>query len=98
MDQNPSLDIEHSIGRFPKLFKWARFLLIRFNNLEKLVQVKHFNYQFRQNLGGSMVKTSDLPLEYDGSKPVPRYWTFNWQISKIIQMSNNLDKNIKKET
>ena len=45
-----------------------------------------------------MVKISDLALdlEYDGSKPVPRYWTFNWQISKIIQMSNKLDKNIGK--
>ena len=43
-----------------------------------------------------MVKASVLVQEYDGSKPAPRNWKFNWQISKIIQMSNKLDKSIEK--
>ena len=40
-----------------------------------------------------MVKVSDLVQEHDESKPMPRNWKFNWQISEIIQMSNKLDKN-----
>ena len=51
-----------------------------------------------------MVKISDLALdlEYDGSKPVPRYWTFNWQISKLIKTINWIktlkNKDLEKKT